>query len=146
MATAFSDITEAIIATLRADPAILPAAAIFRARERAVPDKMEQAINVQWVRGDPDPGAIHGAPVDWQSTVIVECYASSVTESGDQAIDPLLEKVYDRLAGDTTLGGLVDDLGVPALAAEFGVEAKKTGWVQMTYVVKHQTTNLKLSS
>jgi len=146
MATVFSVITDAFEAALLAAPAVVPAEAIFRARERAVPGAMNQAVNIQWALGDPEPGAIHGAPVDWKTTVVVECYACSTNESGERAVDPLLERVYERLAADTTLGGLVDDVGVPRLAAEFGAEGKKTGWVQMTYLVMHQTSNLKLSS
>lgn len=146
MPTAFSTITAAIVAALKVDPSVVPEDAIFRARERVVPESMPAAVNVQWAIADPDLAAIHGAPVDWRTTIVVECYASSKTESGDLAIDPLLDAVYDRLAADTTLGGLIEDLGVPRLVAEFGAEGKKTGWVQMTYVALHRTNNLTLSS
>lgn len=146
MASAFADITAAIIERLKAAPAVLPETAIFRASERPAPDSMTEAVNVMWAAANPDAGAIHGAPVDWSTTFVIECYASSKSVSGDLAVDPLFVRIYERLAADTTLGGLVGDLGVPRCIAEFSAEGKKTGWVQMTYIVSHTTNNLNLSS
>jgi hypothetical protein len=54
--------------------------------------------------------------------------------------------VYGRLAQDTTLGGLVDDIGEPMLEAEYSSEGKKTGWIRMTYVIQHRTENLTLNN
>lgn len=142
MSTAFYSITSAIVAILGAAPAVSPT--IYRARDRQVPKQETTAINVQWDGAAPHAGAIFGAPVDWISKFTVECYARSAAAAADQAIDPLLSAVYDRLAADTTLGDLVDDVGVPFIEAEYSAEGDRTGWVRMTYTIQHRTNNSTL--
>ena len=143
MATAFYGITSAIIAALQITPAI--ADTIYRARDRQVPEQDDSAINVQYEGGIPSPGAILGAPVDWTSKFSIECFARTTSGSADLAVDPLIEGVYARLAADTTLGGLVDDICVPMIEADYSTEGKKTGWVRMTYAILHRTQNLSLA-
>jgi len=142
MPTAFAAITTALVDLFEAAPAIAPY--VFRARERAVPKSVTTAISVQWDGGVPKMGAIKGAPVDWESRFTVECYARTATGMPDLAVDPLLLAVYDRIAADTTLGGLVDNVGEPLLEAEYSAEGDRTGWVRMSYVVEHQTENSTL--
>lgn len=143
MSTAFSRVTSAVMAMLQASPPVCRA--IYRARSGVIPDKDDEAITVQWAQGLPRPGAIATAPIDWQTTITVECYARSTTESGDVAVDPLLEKVYERLASNPTLGGMVDDLVIAGIEAENTAEGRKTGWVRLTYVAEHRTDNQLLS-
>jgi hypothetical protein len=142
--TAFSKIVGAVIDALQADPPVCPA--VYRARREAIPDALEQAVSVQWDQASAQPAAIFGAPIDWATRLSVECYArTSVTDSsGDAAVDPLLQAVFERLAQDPTLGGLVQDLNVVGLEAENSAEGKKTGWVRITYLVQHQTSNSTL--
>jgi hypothetical protein len=143
MTTAFSGVVAAFVAALEAAPAVCDT--IDRARTRPVSDQVASAVNVQWDGAFPQRGAIHGAPVDWTTKVTVDCYASSVRDTGDVAVDPLLQKVYERLAADTTLGGVVTDVGVPAIEIEYTSEGKKSGWARLTYVVEHRTSNLNLT-
>lgn len=143
MTTAFSQVVGAVIAALEAAPAVCPS--VFRARANAVPESLEQAISVQWDQATPHPATIAGAPKDWQTRITVECYARGVRDSGDVVVDPLLEAVFARLAEDTTLGGLIDDLNIVGLEAENSAEGKKTGWVRLTYIAEHRTTNTSLS-
>ncbi|MFS2004611.1 hypothetical protein ACEN9F_13395 [Duganella sp. CT11-25] len=142
MATTFSGIVGAVIELLGQAPAVSPN--IYRARDRAIPKQNETAVTVLWDGAMPTPGAIVNAPVDWQTRVVVECYARSTDTGGDEAVDPLLLAVYDRMASDTTLGNRVFDIGSPALEAEYGADGEKTGWVRMTYVVRHRTKNSTL--
>jgi hypothetical protein len=142
MTTAFATITAGIVALLGAAPAVSPN--IFRARDRQMAEEYATAINVQFDGGVPNPGAMKGAPVDWGSRFTVECYARTSTTSGDLAVDPLLEAVYEKIAADSTLGGLVMDIGSPLIEAEYGSEGQKTGWIRMTYPVLHRTANLTL--
>lgn len=144
MTTAFSVITAAVVDALQAAPAVCDL--VFRARERVLTEDTAAAVNVQFDGADPDIGAIHGAPVDWKSRIAVSCYARSTTQGGDQAVDGLLQAVYARLAADTTLGGLVDDIGVPMIEAEYDAGAQKTGWVRMTYIVSHRTQDGTLAA
>lgn len=142
MSSAFADITEAFIESLNAKPPVC--AMIFRARDRQVPDGAAAALNVQFDGAVPDRGVIKGAPVDWLSRYTIECFARSVGSSPDVAVDSLMQAVYERLAGDSTLGGVVDDLGEPVIEAEYSAEGKRTGWVSLTYTVQHRTANLKM--
>lgn len=145
MSTAFSKVVSAVVATLSANPAVCKN--IYRARATAIPDKDDEAVSVQWEQGLPRAGTIGGAPIDWQTRVSVDCYASSfgVSVTGDVAVDPLLEKVYERLAADPTLGGMTDDFVIVGVEAENTADGKKTGWVRLTYVAEHRTQNLLLS-
>jgi hypothetical protein len=141
--TAFAQIVSAVINALKASPPVCPV--IDRARATVVPDQAEKAISVEWSKSTPDIATISGAPIDWQTIITVECLARSLKDSGDVAVDPLLAAVADRLAQDTTLGSLVGDLRIVGLEAENTVEGKKTGWVRLTYVADHRTTNSTLN-
>lgn len=143
MSTAFSKVVSAVMAALASEPAVCRA--VYRARATAIPDQDDEAVSVQWDQGLPRAGVIARAPIDWQTRISVDCYARSTRESGDVAVDPLLEKVYERLAMDPTLGGMVDDLVIAGIEAENTAEGKKTGWVRLTYVAEHRTENSLLS-
>lgn len=142
MPTSFAEITTALVELFSAAPAISPN--IYRARDRAISKGALTALNIQWDGAMPTPGVIKGAPVDWDSRFTIECYARTTTETPDIAVDPLLLEVYSRVAADTTLGGRVDYVGEPLLEAEFSAEGERTGWVRMTYLIKHQTENSTL--
>lgn len=144
MASSFSDITAALVALFQAEPPLAPA--IFRARDRAVSKSTTTAISVQWDGAVPEPGAIAGAPVYWKSRYSVECYARTTAESPDVAVDPILVGVYARIAADTTLAGLVLNVGEPLIEAEYSAEGDKTGWVRMSYDIEHQTENSTLEA
>jgi hypothetical protein len=137
--TAFSGIVGAVMEALQADPPVCPT--IYRARPSIVPEQLEQVVNVQWEQGLAGMASIRGAPIDWTTKLSVECFARSVQDSGDVAVDPLLAAVFERLALDPTLGGLVADLVVAGIEAENTSEGKKTGWVRLTYIAQHRTEN-----
>lgn len=143
MSTAFFQVVSAVKAKLEAQPPVCKS--IHRARTTPVPEQEAEAVNVQWERALPAQTGIKGAPVDWSTSVTVECFARSVTESGDAAVDPLLERVVARLAEDPSLGGLVDDLVLAGLEAENTAEGKKTGWVRLIYAAEHRTYNGNLN-
>lgn len=145
MSTAFSKVVSAVMATLSSTPAVCKA--IHRARAIVVPEQEDEAISVQWEQALPQPGTIAGAPIDWETRLTVDCYARSaaVGATGDVLVDPLLERVYERLAADATLGGMVDDLVIAGIEAENTTEGKKTGWVRLTYIAQHRTDNSLIS-
>ena len=145
MTTAFSAIVSAIMAKLAAAPAVCDPKAIYRAQVGIIPDQVDQAISVQFERGSPVAAGIAGAPIDWSSVITVECFARSLIETGDLAVDPLLKAVFARLAEDPTLGGLVGDLAIAGVEAENSAEGKKSGWARLTYVADHRTNNSTLN-
>jgi len=137
--TAFAQIVSAIIDALKASPPVCPL--IDRARSTLIPEAADKAVSVQWDGAQPDSATISGAPIDWETRITVEVFASSVKESGDLAVDPLLSAVAQRLGQDTTLGGLIADLRIAGLEAENDAKGKKTGWVRLTYIADHRTSN-----
>ena len=140
--TQFVDIVTAFITALSSTPAV--SANIFRASDVAIPENATDAVNVVLEGSQPYEGAISGAPIDWTTKVVVQCYAKSLTQSGDQAVDPLLAKVFERLASNPTLSGKVAYIGVPALDTEYNAQGQKTGWIGLSYLVQHRTSNLTL--
>jgi hypothetical protein len=144
VSTLFFKIVSAAMAALQADPPVCNT--IYRARPTAVPDTIDRAVSVQWDQASALPRAIGGAPLDWSTRLSIECFARGAGQgdTGDALVDPLLEAVYARLAADTTLGGVVDDLNIVGVEAENTVEGKKTGWVRLTYQVLHSTGNSTL--
>lgn len=143
MRTAFANVVSAVIAALEAQPPVCRA--IYRARVMTVPDQDKLAISVQWEHSVPAGGTINGAPIDWATRLTVECYAGGTSESGDLAVDPLLKAVFERLAANSTLDGVVSDLQVIGVEAENTTDGKKTGWVRLTYIADHRTSNYTLS-
>jgi len=141
MRTSFSKVVSAVIAALSANPPVCKA--IYRARQAAIPAQDEQAIVVQWEQAMPAAGTLQGAPIDWTTRLTVECYARSTDpdDNGDQAVDPLLASVYERLASEATLGGIVNDLTVAGVQVETAVDGNKTGWVRIVYTAEHRTYN-----
>lgn len=143
MSTAFFKVVTAVIAQLQAQPPVCKS--IHRARTSPVSEQEMEAVSVQWEQALPAQGAITGAPVDWSTRITVELYARSVTESGDVVVDPLLERVAERLAADPSLGGIVSDLVLVGVEAENTAEGKKTGWVRLIYSADHRTYNGNLN-
>lgn len=140
--TAFASITGAIVALLEAGTPV--ARVVFRARDRQLPEQYDSAVSVQCDGAMPMSGAILGAPIDWESRFSIDCWARTTTTTADLAVDPLVADVYQRIAADTTLGQLVDNVSPPSIEFEYSAEQKKTGWVRMTYVITHRTLNSTL--
>ena len=137
--TAFATIVGAIKTTLEAAPVI--ADNVTRARTRVIGDDEETCINIYFEGATPNRGVMAGAPIDWETRIVIDLYARSTTTSADLAIDTLLGRVIDRLMADTTLGGVVDDIGAPLIDAEYDSNGQQTGWVRLIYPVQHRTTN-----
>lgn len=143
MSTVFSKIVAAVVVQLEAHPPVCKS--INRARTYAFPEQETEAVSVQFEQALPQRGTITGAPIDWSTRITVECYARSVLESGDLAVDPLLERVVARLAVNPSLGGVVTDLELIGVEAENTAEGKKTGWVRLIYAADHRTYDGNLS-
>lgn len=143
MSTSFSKIVAAVVAQLEKQPPVCKS--INRARTYAFPDQETEAVSVQFEQALPQRGTIAGAPIDWKTRITVECFARSVLESGDLAVDPLLERVVARLAVNPSLGGIVSDLELIGVEAENTAEGKKTGWVRLIYTADHRTYDGNLS-
>lgn len=141
--TAFATVVAAMVSALQSAPAVSPQ--VFRARMRPLAEQHSTAVVVRIQDAQAQRFAIQGAPVDFATTIAVECYARSATQDADVAVDQLLSDVYAKLAADTTLGGLVQDLFAASLAYDFDVDAERTACVTVTYQVQLRTANLTIA-
>lgn len=142
MSTAFLQIVSAFVYRLQAGPAVCDT--VLRANDRQVPASKSQALNVYHAGSRPQEGAIYGAPIDWLTGIVVECYAKTIAEAPDVPLDELIQGVFERLAADITLADLVDDIGVPTIQIDYDSHGQRTGWAVMKYPVAHRTSDNKL--
>lgn len=142
MSTVFAGIVAAMVARLQTAPAV--STQIHRARMRPLAADWTSAVVVRIQDAQLDRLAIAGAPINTDTTIVVECYARSASLSPDLAADALLQAVYARLAADPTLGALVADCQPTSLAYDFDADADRTACVLITYLVRHRTQSLTL--
>lgn len=142
MTTAFANVVSAMVAALSAGTPV--SAQIHRARIRPTAQEWPDAVVVRLQESQLDRLAIMGAPVNADTTVVVECYARSTTLSPDLAVDAILQATYARLAADPTLGATVADCQFVSVNFDYDVDGDRLGCAQLTYIVKHRTQHLTL--
>jgi hypothetical protein len=89
-----------------------------------------------------------GGRTSWRTLIAVECYGKVDGESSDEAVDPILEAVFERLSSDPTLGGLVMSLEpLEGDTLEWDTDQLDTSMACVTakFVVRHQTTGRTLT-
>ncbi|CAN5651347.1 hypothetical protein BH10PSE18_BH10PSE18_15240 [soil metagenome] len=145
---AFTDIVSAVLALLRAGdagPAIAPR--IERNRLRIQPADVDQAVVVRSDNAVPEQGAILHAPVDWQTSFVVDCYARAVTdEEPDIVVAPLMNAVYARILTNQGLGDLDTWISPGAIDWDFAATGESTVCVSLTFSVQHRTNHNSLES
>lgn len=142
MTTAFSSIVGAIVAKLQQAPAA--SQQVYRTRLRPLASQHSDAVVVRLVSSMPSMGAITGAPVDWITSIAVECYARTTITTPDQAVDSLLAAAFAKVMSDTTLGGLCGDLFPAGVTADFDADGEQTACITLHLEVQHRTSNLIL--
>ena len=140
--SALNDIVAAMVAALAAKPAV--SANIERARVRVLPETWTSAVVVRIESATLELSALAGAPIDTDTTVVVECYARSNTTAPDVAVDDLLAAVYARLAQNPTLNGLAADMAATGINYDFSTDAAQHACATVTYLVRHRTGALTL--
>jgi len=107
-----------------------------------------EAVSVALERSAPVGEQINGQPVDWRSTVTVECFARADSRNdvptGGRASRRLHARVYERLSADRTLGGRAWLLSEPELAIESRPFASRAGVCTALYEVGHRTESATL--
>lgn len=144
---AHDSILNAILAAIGAAPA-LAGGALFKNRLRKLPEGNDQAVVVHFGSSSPSRGAIRGAPVDWTTRVIVECYAreDNLDVAGESNSLALHRDVYDRLMADPSLGGLAMDLIDPELDTDADPADTDLACVIAQYTVLHRTDSHTLQA
>ena len=140
--TVFANVLGAVVARLQSAPAV--SLRVHRARLKPIAEQHTDAVVVRIQSSLPERFAILNAPTDWDTTLEIECYARSAMLTPDLAVDALLGKVFDKLAADPSLGGLVMDLVPMALEYDFAGDAEQMACATLTLKVLHRTQNLTL--
>lgn len=133
-------IVRQVLNSLTAAPA-LAGGNVWEEELRPLPEGSTQAIVVRFESSRPDRGAILGAPIDWVSTLTVECHARVDNRSATlgRASRRLHGEVYARLMADPSLGGKVFDLQEPDLATDQAQLDTDLGCLIAQYPVLHRT-------
>ena len=142
MSTVFAGVVGAMVQALQSGTPVSDY--ISRARIRPLAEEWQTAVVVRLQEAQFDRMASFGAPLNTDTTVVVECYARSSSLSPDLAVDQIMQDTYARLAADPTLGGLVADCQPTGINFDFEQDQDRMGCALMTYVVRHRTQSLNL--
>lgn len=135
-------IVQAVLAALRTAPAVTTGLIEEDLDLAAVGDHDAQAVSVSLTGSDPqNPAAILGHPIDWISTLVIECYVrrDTATALAGRASRSLHALVYQRLMSDPSLAGTADDLRAPSITIDNAVLNTRMGCCTGTYPVLHRT-------
>lgn len=141
---AFDALIEAIVTTLRQAPAVSAGPIDEDIELESLAETIAEAVSVSHVRATPtDPGLVHGHSQEWTSDLVIECHARKdqrVGGGGARASRALAGAVFERLRSEPTLGGLVDDLGLPTVTTETAMHDTRIGLTTLRYAVMHTTS------
>lgn len=136
--TVFASIAGAIKTVLDAAPAV--STVVERTRLHPLPETQLDAVVIRIDSSTPERFAILNGPINWDTTIAIECYARSATQTADVAVDALLAKVYARLAANPTLGGLVMDSFPESMNYNFDGQAEHFACVTLMLRISHRTS------
>lgn len=145
MTGAFPELVSAVKAALAADPPVSPL--IFVNRRRALPASGDSAVVVRLGTADPELGAIHGGPVDWETNLSVEHYGrGSNDEAALQVVSDMAAMTWTRLMADGTLGGLAMGLEAGRVEWDFENTGEYMACQIMNFTVLHNTAGNTLEN
>lgn len=138
--TAHDAIVDAVLALLRAEPAVTSGVIEEDIDGTNVPEEADEAVGVSMGSSSPARAEILGAPVDWTTDITITCFArADGSTSQGRASRALHARVFARIMADPTLGGLAFDLFEPQLTAERDPADNRLGALIATYPVQHRT-------
>jgi len=88
-------------------------------------------------------GSVIGGRTSWATLISLECYGRGEGQANETSADALVDAVFDRLASDTSLGGLamdVEPLEGDTLTWDFDEFDTKMECITAKLLVRHQTT------
>lgn len=138
MTTAFSALAAGIVTLLEAAPAVSPR--ITRAATQPLPEQAANMVVVRLIGSTGDAYAQAGAPVNWDTTIAVECYARATADAPDTAVDALLQAVAARILADETLGGAAAGLANERrIEWDFESHGQNVACATFTFTARHTT-------
>lgn len=138
MLTVFAKICTAVIDLLQANQPVCDH--IYRSRARAIPQAWKDVVGVRVHEAEFEPFTIYGAPINTDTSLVIECVSRSADLEPDLAVDELVAKVRERIASDATLGGLVLDCELRRLTFNPMSDDENIGSAQLIFVVRHQVS------
>lgn len=137
-ATAFTAVVAAVEAKLKASPPV--SALVRRGHGRPLQEGQSDSVTVRRVRLDPTdrdmPMAFDESGV-WQIQFGVECAVRS--QDIDDDLDAFVQKVYARLMGDPTLGGVVRPGITPqGIVYDFEQDGERVGSAVIVFTARRE--------
>lgn len=143
-------IVDAVLTLLAQAPAVTTGPIGEDVDIASLPETTAEAVCISIVGSDPDaPTVLMGAPVDWTTTVQIECYARADARSvAGRASRALHARVYQRLMAGNPLGAAIvgADLRQPTIRSDLQVLDTRTGITVGLYPVSHRTVGNTLNS
>lgn len=146
MATKHLGLLEAIEALLHTGTPVA-GGHITVGRTRAISSEYDQAVNVRLDESRPVPTSPQGRTY-WETLIEVECFAKSSTEgvTPQQAVDPLLQEVYERVLADHTLAGTAVDCNPTGVRWEPDEQGETACRATAMFLVLHQSVERSIST
>ncbi len=145
MTTAFAAVVGAMVSVLQTAPSA--SAQIHRCRLRPMSQDWTTAVVVRPLGTEVQDATGQSVCGIWTTAVAVECYARAAAGvSADLAVDALLQSVANRLLSNRTLGGLVGDTALGAIAYDFDADAETTACATLTFQIRHATAANSVNS
>lgn len=143
-------IIDAVLDLLQQAPAVTTGTIGEDVEVETLPESTIEAVCVSIVGSDPEaPAPLLGAPVDWTTTVQIECYARRDGRgTAGRASRALHARVYQRLMAGNPLGQVIPgaDLRQPSIRTDQQVLETRTGVTVGLYPVSHRTGNNTLDT
>lgn len=116
-------------------------------RRRPMPAAVDRQIFVYLQDSVPSRGAIKGAPIDWRTTIRVECLARDAGPvDADSVADALAVQVYGRVLADPSIGGLAYDAEPTAMGTTGDEADSSLSATQFLFTVWHTTADHSIAS
>lgn len=137
-------IVDAVLAALRQQPPVTTGLIEEDLDANELGEEVRECISVSLDASNPNRTALRGHPVQWDTDVMLECYArvdgrDDGAPAGGRASRALHLRAYARLMADPSLGGVAIDLQEPQLRFDRDLLDTRLGCCVATYRVVHRT-------
>jgi hypothetical protein len=142
---AHDTILAAVLAALRAAPAVTTGSIEEDVDALALPEGKAESVSVSLVGSTPVSASINNAPVEWTTQIMIECAARADGRTvAGRASRALHAAVYARLMSDTTLAGKAHHVLDPQISQDRALADTRIGITSGLYTVLHRTAGLTL--
>lgn len=135
-------VLDAVLQVLRQPPAITAGLIDEDVDIGAVPEGVMEVVSVSIDSSNPNRNALRGAPIQWGTDVMLECYARADGRhqlTAGRASRALHQRAYARLMQDPSLGGVLIDLLPPQIRGDRDQQDTRLGCCIAIYQAVHRT-------